>query len=318
MDRASIELPGNTLALGLDAGGTATRWCLVDGHGTELERGVAPGFSATQLGTLEQPLLDAALAATAIEVTKVARGRPLRIAGGLTGFDGSPLEAPGPLHAHIARAFGLPASSVRLMSDIELACRATFAPGHGILVMAGTGSIAAHLRAGGELERAGGRGSLLDDGGSGYWIAREALRAVWRREDSSPGAWQRSALAQALFAQLGGSTWARTREFVANAARGEFGALATAVAAAAQQGDADAQLILHRAGVELARLALALTSRCGAQPVALAGRVPALGERIAKALRESLAPGTPLTLVQPEAALAAAQYAAGRATAPAE
>lgn len=183
--------------------------------------------------------------------------------------------------------------------------------------MAGTGSIAAHLRASGELERAGGRGSLLDDGGSGHWIAREALRAVWRREDSAPGAWRGSALAQALFAQLGDSTWARTREFVAGAARGEFGALATAVAAAAQQGDADAQLILRRAGVELARLALALTSRCGAQPVALAGRVPTLDDRIAKALRDALAPGTALTLVQPDAALAAARYAHGLPTAPA-
>ena len=70
--------------------------------------------------------------------------------------------------------------------DIELACRASFAPGHGILVMAGTGSIAAHLRADSLLERAGGRDSLLDDGGSGYWIAREALRGVWRREDATP------------------------------------------------------------------------------------------------------------------------------------
>lgn len=315
MNLASIERPADVRGLGLDTGGTATRWCLVDGGGDELASGEAAGFSATVLGTLQQPLLDAALADVWAKVTAAAPGRALRIAGGLTGFDGNPQETPGPLHAHIAQAFGQPVSAVCLMSDIELACRATFEPGRGILVMAGTGSIAGHLRASGELERAGGRGSLLDDGGSGFWIAREALRAVWRREDSSPGAWRDSGLAQTLFEQLGGSAWARTREFVASASRGEFGALATAVAKAAQAGDVDAQGILHRAGIELARLALALASRCGAQPVALAGRVPTLDERIGKAMREALAPTTTVALAQPATALAAARFALGLPTA---
>lgn len=299
----------STLGLGLDVGGTATRWLLVDAAGREHARGEAPGFSATQLGTLQQPLLDAALAE--LSTGLLAAVRPTRVCGGVTGFDGLAGDADGALHWRLARALGMASEAITLMSDIELACRATFEPGRGILVMAGTGSIAAHLRASGELERAGGRGSLLDDGGSGFWIAREALRAVWRREDSSPGAWRGSGLAQSLFEQLGGDAWARTREFVANASRGEFGALATAVAKAAQAGDVDAQGILHRAGIELARLALALASRCGAQPVALAGRVPTMDDRIGKALREALAATTTVALVQPAAALAAARFALG-------
>ena len=298
------------LGLGLDAGGTATRWLLIDSHDQERARGEVGGFSATQLGTVQQPLLDAGLA----ELSQALRAlpRPTHVYGGLTGFDGAAGDASGPLHARLAQALGIDASAVTLVSDIELACRATFEPGRGILVMAGTGSIAAHLRADGRLERAGGRGSLLDDGGSGYWIAREALRSVWRREDASPGAWQSSALARALFARIGGDSWARTREFVASAPRGEFGALATAVAEAARGGDADAQVLLHRAGTELARIALALTARCGAQPVALAGRVPLLDERIVAALRAALAPGTVLTLAQPDAAHAAALLALGQ------
>lgn len=297
--------------LGLDAGGTATRWQLVDGQGRAHARGEVAGFSATQLGTLQQPLLDAALAELSAALLPLPR--PTQVFGGLTGFDGSAADPPGALHKRLAQALGLGAGAVRLVSDIELACRALFAPGRGILVLAGTGSIAAHLRADGVLERAGGRGSLLDDGGSGYWIAREALRGVWRREDAMPGAWQSSALARSLFAHIGGDSWARTREFVAGAARGEFGALATAVARAAQEGDADAQVILYRAGTELARIALALTARCGAQPVALAGRAPTLDERIVAALRDALAKGTTVSLVQPDAARAAAYLALGRA-----
>lgn len=299
------------LGLGLDAGGTATRWLLVDEQGREQARGEVPGFSATQMGTVQQPLLDTALR----ELGAVLRlqPRPDRVFGGLTGFDGRADDAPGPLHEAVAQALDMAPSAVTLTSDIELACRATFAPGHGILVMAGTGSIAAHLRADGTLERAGGRGSLLDDGGSGYWVAREALRGIWRREDATPGAWQSSELARALFEQIGGDSWARTREFVAGASRGEFGALATAVAQAARTGDADAHVILHRAGIELARIALALTARCGAQPVALAGRVPTLDERIVAALRGALAPGTAITLTQPDGARAAACLALGLA-----
>jgi glucosamine kinase len=300
-----------TLGLGLDAGGTATRWLLVDGHGQEQARGEVGGFSATQLGTVQQPLLDAALA----ELSDALRGlpRPTRVYGGLTGFDGAAGDASSLLHTRLAQALGIAGDAVTLVSDIELACRASFEPGRGILVMAGTGSIAAHLRADGRLERAGGRGSLLDDGGSGYWIAREALRGVWRREDAMPGAWQSSALARSLFAHIGGDSWNFTREFVAGAARGEFGALATAVASAAQEGDADAQVILYRAGTELARIALALIARCGAQPVALAGRVPTLDERIVAAPRDALAGGAAVSLVQPDAARAAAFLALGLA-----
>jgi glucosamine kinase len=304
----------SALGLGLDAGGTATRWLLADAAGRVCAQGAVAGFSATQLGTLQQPLLDAALGELADALR--AQPRPTRVFGGLTGFDAGVGDARGALHARLAGALGLAPDAVTLVSDIELAHRAVFEPGRGILVMAGTGSIAAHLRADATLERAGGRGSLLDDGGSGYWIAREALRAVWRREDEAPGAWRDSALARALFAQLGGEGWARTREFVAAASRGEMGALATAVAAAAGQGDAQAASILQSAGQELARIARALAARCGAQPVALAGRVPTLDARIARAMRDALPAGTALSLVQPDAARAAALLALGLRCAP--
>ena len=253
--------------LGLDAGGTATRWLLIDVAGRERARGEVAGFSATQLGTVQQPQLDAVLGELSAAVR--AQPRPSRVYGGVTGFDGRAEDAPGALHQRLAQTLGIDAVAVALVSDIELACRATFAPGRGILVMAGTGSIAAHLRADGSLERA-------------------------------------------LFAQIGGEGWACTREFVASATRGEFGALATAVAAAARAGDADAQVLLHRAGTELARLALALTARCGAQPVALAGRVATLDDRIVAALRDAL-PAAAVTLAQPDGARAAAFLALGLA-----
>jgi hypothetical protein len=150
----------------------------------------------------------------------------------------------------------------RVVNDIELTCHAA---GDAYVVYAGTGSIAAFLDATGTLQRAGGRGGIIDDAGSGHWLARQALCQVWRAEDDEPGAWQRSPLAQRLFARIGGSEWAQTRAWVYGASRGELGTLALAVAEAAQAPEPDpvALALLHQAGAEIARLGMALMHRHG-------------------------------------------------------
>jgi glucosamine kinase len=144
---------------------------------------------------------------------------------------------------------------------MEIAYRASFAPGEGYLVYAGTGSIGAFIDAAGQFHRAGGRGVVLDDGGGGFWIAREALRHIWRLEDEMPGAWQASPMARAVFDYVGGADWADSRQFIYGQERGAVGKLALAVAATADQDPA--ATILRAAGRELARLALALTKRFG-------------------------------------------------------
>src|SRR6185503_3419505 len=95
-----------------------------------------------------------------------------------------------------------------------------FAPGEGHLVYAGTGSVGAHIGADGTFHRAGGRGFILDDAGSGFWIACQALRHIWREEDSRPRAWEASPMAREILGMLGGSDWAHTREAVYGNDRG--------------------------------------------------------------------------------------------------
>lgn len=267
--------------LGLDAGGTATRWACVGADGALLAQGQGAGLSGLMLLSAEgRAALDAALRAMAAEAGAVAG-----VCAGVTGFDG---DAVGPLAAACASAFAVMPQQVLLYNDIELACRAAFAPGAGHLVYAGTGSVAAHIDAAGVQHRAGGRGGVIDDGGSGHWIAREALRLIWRREDETPGAWQHSLLAQRVFEHIGGSDWAASRSWVYGASRGQLGELAVAVAAAAQAGDAEALRILADAGRELARLGRALVQRCGLRPIRLAGRVFQLHPVIEATLREAL------------------------------
>jgi N-acetylglucosamine kinase-like BadF-type ATPase len=278
--RANNAVP--VLGLGIDAGGTQTRWALATGDGTIVADGAVEGLSALQMGS---DAGRAAVHATFATLCKqvLAVGQPRAVVAGLTGFGGDDVVLAQMLSALLA----LHAGDVSIGNDIDIAYRDSFEPGEGYLVYAGTGSIAAWIDADGVFHRAGGRGVLLDDGGGGYWIAREALRHIWRREDEAPGSWHSSPMAEAVFAQLGGSDWSLSRAFMYGQDRGAIGRLALAVAASA---DADplALDILQRAGQELARLALALTARYGPRPVVLAGRAAQLHPAIAAAMRAAL------------------------------
>ncbi len=291
--------------LGLDAGGTQTRWALVNASGQLLRSGQVAGLS----GLLLQSDAGRAEVAAVLDSLAQATGPLAGVVVGATGFDTT--QAP-VLCDLVAHALNLPERQVLALTDIELACHAAFGPGQGIVVYAGTGSIAAHLDATGTLHRVGGRGVIVDDAGGGHWIAREALRHVWRAEDEQPGSSAHSALAQALFRVVGGNDWAHTRRWVYGATRGELGILALAVASAAAT-DPAALALLRAAGTELARLAQPLLRRHGPLPVALAGRVFELHPAIATQLQNDLPAATPVHRLTHPAHLEAAQLAARRA-----
>lgn len=284
------QRPG--LGLGLDVGGTSTRWALARADGALVAEGRAPGFSGQQMASGSgRERVAQALAEVAVQVS--GNGPLGALWAGVTGHD----EQSGPgLGRLMARVFTLPVASVTVGNDVEIAARLLFAPGAGHLVYAGTGSIGVHIDARGEVHRVGGRGGLLGDDGSGYWIARQALARVWRAEDDQPGAGVATPLAQSLFAAMGGSSWDATRRFLHRSARGEFGRLALAVAAAADA-DPAARALLHDAGHELARLANLLTARHGALPVRLAGRAVQLHPAVQAGFAAALRPGAGFDVV---------------------
>jgi glucosamine kinase len=301
-------LPRSALAIGIDAGGTQTRWCVMDAAKNIVAEGAACGLSALMLNNTEgmQELTDSlrAIAAHIATSVPIADATRTSLHAGFTGVDGVSTA----LQTTIAQAFKLPATRVSVSGDVEIAYRAVFEPGEGYLIYAGTGSIAAYIDLDGALHRAGGRGVLLDDAGGGYWIAREALREVWRSEDANPGAWRSSPLAAALFERIGGSDWAQSRDFFYRKTRGEIGVLAMAVAETAAL-DPNALAILERAGLELARLCDCLSNRFGARPVALAGRAAQLHPTIAQSMRLALPTDTSLQLSTQAAHHAAARMA---------
>ena len=296
--------PDSALGLGIDAGGTQTRWALAEPGGAIVAEGQVAGLSALQMGSAAgRQTVHANFAMLARAVQK--HGRPSRVRAGLTGFGGDGEQ----LQRWLSELLGLGSRAITLCNDIEIAYLDSFAPGQGYLVYAGTGSIGAWIDEQQQFHRAGGRGVMLDDGGGGFWIAREALRTIWRNEDACPGCWQQSPMARAVFDHVGGSDWSWSRQFIYGQERGEVGKLALAVAASA---DADpvAAAILHSAGEELARLAQALTARFGPRPVVLTGRASELHPIIAGAMRAALPPGTSMTQTVGHAHYAAARIAA--------
>lgn len=296
------------LALGLDGGGSQTRWAVCDAAGAVLAQGSVAGMSGLQLHSdAGRVALGSAIRTLAAALPVQAQGQRLALYGGFTGL--SEAQDQRALQTLLQQHLALVPGRVTLTHDMDIAYRAAYTPGAGYLVYAGTGSIAAYIDADGVFHRAGGRGAVLGDEGGGYWIAREALAHVWREEDRNPGAWKQSPMAQRLFEAMGGSDWNVSRQFVYGAERGAMGRLALQVAASAQD-DTVAHGLLLRAGTCLGGLASCMLQRFGSRPLTIAGRALLLSPLIEQGLREALPADRDLR-VQPDLAahLAAARLA---------
>jgi N-acetylglucosamine kinase-like BadF-type ATPase len=295
------------LGLGIDAGGTATRWRLADASGRAVADGTVAPLSGHIFSKAAEDHARRIVAEIAQAVTPI--GRPRGIVAGITGLTReAPAEAL--MQSILASAFGIPRERVFVAEDMWIAYLSYFALGEGILVYSGTGSIGYYLTGNKQVIRVGGLGNLIDDGGSGFWIAREALKLVLRAEEEAPGQGWRTPLGQSLAAALGGTSWNEVRTFVYGGDRGKIGALARAVAAAADRSDPQALGILSEAGRELARLANSLMKRIGPRPVALVGGSARLHPSVASAFRAAIPAGVEVTTAEVDAALTAARLAA--------
>ena len=277
--------PPRRVGLGIDAGGTSSRWHLVDGHGISIAAGTGAPIGGHIFSAAARDAAFATLDAVLADVR--CNGQPAAAVAGITGLDRESVAASA-FRDHIADRLGIASTAVRIEMDMVIAYHAAFEPGGGILVYSGTGSIAVHVAADSTTARAGGRGVIIDDGGSGFWIAREAIRAVYRLEDREPGTGFATVLGRELAAAVGGSDWETMRAFVYGGDRGRVASLSPAVARAAVAGDGVAAEILNAAGRELAALASALLARLGPRDIVLAGGASFVADAVAQSFRRSL------------------------------
>lgn len=158
-----------------------------------------------------------------------------------------------------------------LVGDQEIALRGAMDT-PGIALIAGTGSIAFGRNAAGETARSGGYGHLIDDGGSGYALGRDALSAIVRALD---GRGEETALTDAVFAQLGIHSLAEIVTFVygKDTDKSKIARISLTAVECAGTGDAVALKILRDGAEELAQLVAAVQRKLDLSgcPIALLG-----------------------------------------------
>lgn len=275
--------------LGVDGGGTKTRFLLVDAEARPLAQ--------AELGTTYYPQvgLDGArevLARGVDEVLGAAGRRGDDIAWAFFG-----LPAYGEDSAVAPQLDALPAGILghaRYACGNDMVCgwAGSLACADGINIVAGTGSIGYGQRRGREA-RAGGWGDAFSDEGSAHWIATRGLNAYSRMSDGRlPKGPLHAIVNRALRLE-------RDLDLCAHVygdgvgSRSDIARLSKLVAEAARQGDAEALRIYREAGAELAAIVAALRVALGFEagetvPVSWSGGAFSAGELLLAPLRDAL------------------------------
>ena len=271
--------------LGVDGGQTATKAVVGDETGRILGRGRAGPCNHVQAAEEGREKLRRALT----EAVEAALGEPLagvRFEAAYCGMSGGPADK----RELIAEL--LPGARLEVTTDAHAALLGAFSGGAGVLVIAGTGSIALARNAAGETARAGGWGYVFGDEGGAFDIVRQALRAALRAEE---GWGPTTALREALLDETGfrNANDMLHAWYTAAWPRSRVAGLLPVVVRAADGGDREAQGILTRAGAELAELAgKARGSLFGDEPapVSYAGGVFQGAPRALESFAHSIAP----------------------------
>lgn len=258
--------------LGVDLGGTRCRALLADTCGARRRTGHARGG---------HPGSDpaAALAGVAHAVAAALEGTPpstvCQVVLGAAGYAAVATPSTARALAKVWASAGL-RCPVHVRPDCEVAFAAGTSSPNGIVLVSGTGSMAARIADRSMAARAGGHGWILGDEGSGFWLGREAVRAALRVLElgAAPSG---ELVSRVLAAVLGGAapdvdplrTFGAITTWVHREAPAGLAALAPQVLAAAGVGDAEAAALLDRAAELLVELALRLWR--ADEPMVLAG-----------------------------------------------
>ncbi|MBF4568812.1 N-acetylglucosamine kinase [Plantibacter sp. VKM Ac-2880] len=164
--------------LAVDAGGTSSRAALVDASARRLGSGRAGGGNPTSSGVDAAATQIALAARAALDQAGNTPGGPAVAAGSPVVITQAGLVSDAyrrALDAHL-RPLGL--GPVVIEPDLLGMYGSGSASPDGIVLVAGTGSVAGRIRDRRVVREVGGAGWLLGDGGSGFWIARRVVRAV--------------------------------------------------------------------------------------------------------------------------------------------
>ena len=287
------------LVLGLDGGGTQTRVLAADLDGRSMGTGAAGACNLAAVSPGEA--LAAALSAAddALERAGGSRADVASVCAGVAGASYTERRALFLLGLQAA----FPHAGVSVEPDYAIALTGATGGEPGMIVIAGTGSAAYGENAAGETHRTGAYGYLIDDGGSGYGVGREALAAVLRAADGTGAA---TALTERVLAALHLHSLSEIVPGVygGGLSRVTIAGLSRTVASASEDGDTVARAILLRAGGTLAQLAHGITLRLFAEeaapfPVVTIGGLWNAGDVLADVFARSLRRFAPAAVITP-------------------
>ena len=234
--------------LGIEAGGTKTRWILVDARGRQLARGGA-GAGNVMLAGAE------GLKGMLRKIAADLPAKPMAIGAGFAGARGRAEMATA---RRVLQSVWPGVKKITVGQDTDSALAAAWGKEDGFLVIAGTGSNVVG-RVAGRKHSAGGHGHLLGDAGSGYDLAARALRAVYREKDRTGSA---PVLAAGFLGHTGAADMDRLlREVYRPHGKEWLAGFAPVVLRAAERGDWLARKAVQAATAELAERLAELAKR---------------------------------------------------------
>jgi len=161
--------------LGIDGGGSKTTFLLTDDQNEELCRVQSGPSNWLSIGK------EAAADSLRDGAARLRGPIPAVVCGG---FAGAGRREGLDFFRNTLQAL-FPHSRIRVESDAFVAYAGALGLKPGVLLIAGTGSIAIGRKPDGSMIRVGGWGPHFGDEGSGFWIGREAVRAALHAYDSA-------------------------------------------------------------------------------------------------------------------------------------
>jgi N-acetylglucosamine kinase-like BadF-type ATPase len=284
------EIYNRPLVIGIDAGGTSSRACLTEARIGASVLGRGAGGPGNALNVARADLTAHLTDAIAGAVPAAAREHVAAVFGGFAGAaEGLGAERGQGLALACVRdalaANGISGAAVGAGGDTEVAlASAPGAPSDGLVLIAGTGAIAARMAGHVRTAVVDGHGWLLGDEGSGYWLGGRSVRAALEALDGR-GPWT-SLVGRVAAHYLGeqasdigpAAPFARRHELSEGIVTRAYGqpppALArlsrAAVAAAAEDDDEVALALLDESARLLVAAVAALAPRAG-EPLVLTG-----------------------------------------------
>ena len=238
--------------LGIDGGQSSTTALIGDETGRVI--GYGRGGPCNHVGAAEgrakfssaiQSCVSAACEQASLDYSQV------RFQSGCFGLSGGPADK-----EHILREM-LRCDRMLVAHDGLIALAGATGGRPGVIVIAGTGSIAFGRNSDAKTARAGGWGYVFGDEGAGFDIVRQALRAALRAEEGwGPPTGLREVLLEKVPA--GSVNEILHRFYTVEYPRSRVAAMANIVDETANRGDRMASQILEKAAQELAMLAAAV------------------------------------------------------------